>query len=199
MSTTTTPAKQGPRERLLKAAALFYQEGIRAVGINRVLEEAQTPIMSLYRQFGSKDGLVEAFLVDKDARVRALFEREVDKLADDGRDKVLAVFEVLAKVIAEDDFRGCTFINVAVEMADASHPFVEISRAHKRHARELFEGYLRDAGVADAEPLAAQMLMLMDGVFVAAQMQAPYDAVAHARGAAAVLIDDALRRQAATS
>nr|WP_296767951.1 TetR/AcrR family transcriptional regulator [Rhodococcus sp. (in: high G+C Gram-positive bacteria)] len=195
MPTSTPPTKQGPRERLLKAAALFYTEGIRAVGINRVLDAAQTPIMSLYRQFGSKDGLVEAFLVDKDARVRALFEREVNKIADTGRDKALAVFDVLALVIAEDDFRGCTFVNVAVEMADASHPFVDIARAHKSHARELFASYLREAGIVDAEPLAAQMLLLMDGVFVAAQMQAPYDATAQARRAATVLIDDALRQQ----
>ena len=49
----------------MAAADLFYTEGIRAVGINRLLEEAQTPIMSLYRIFGSKEGLVEEFLRDK--------------------------------------------------------------------------------------------------------------------------------------
>ncbi|MDI9941584.1 TetR family transcriptional regulator [Rhodococcus sp. IEGM 1351] len=39
-----------PRERLLAAAdELFFTEGIRAVGINRIMEEARTPIMTFYR------------------------------------------------------------------------------------------------------------------------------------------------------
>lgn len=178
----------------MRAADLFYTEGIRAVGIDRVLREAGTPVASLYRLFGSKDGLVEAYLVDKDQRVRAKFEREVDKLADNGRDKALAVFDVLGAVVADADYRGCTFINVAVEMADQDHPFTAISVAHKEHARDLFAGYLAEAGIADPEPLATQLRMLMDGVFVSTQMRAS-DAAREARAAAAVLIDAALAAQ----
>lgn len=180
----------------MRAANLFYSDGIRAVGVNRLLEEAQTPIMSLYRQFGSKEGLVEAFLIDKDQRVRAKFEREVERLADSGRDKMLAVFDVLGAVVDDPDYRGCTFINVAVEMANPQHPFVDVSIAHKRETRELFATYLREAGVAEPEPLAAQMLMLVDGVFVASQMQAPYEAAQQARVAAEILLDNALRKSA---
>jgi AcrR family transcriptional regulator len=191
MPARTVRDEHPPRERLLRAAHLFYTEGIRAVGINRVLEQARTPIMSLYRLFGSKEGLVEAYLVDKDERVRAKFEREVERLADNGRDKALAVFDVLGAVVADPEYRGCAFINVAVEMADRDHPLTAIAVAHKAHAQDLFARYLTEAGLTEPDLLATQLRMLMDGVFVSAQMRVSA-AAAEARAAAAVLIDAAL-------
>ena len=181
----------------MAAAELFYSEGVRAVGINRVLEEAQTPIMSLYRNFGSKDGLVEAFLVDKDRRIRAKFEREVEKTAETGRDRVLAMFDVLGKVVSGPEYRGCTFINVSVEMADQNHPFVDIAVAHKKAVRDAFSRYLAEAGLRQTEPLASQLLILMNGVFVSTQMHSNFgDAATQARMAAEILLDAALAAQA---
>jgi AcrR family transcriptional regulator len=192
---TKTKVKE-PRQRLMTAAELFYSEGIRAVGINRVLEEAQAPIMSLYRIFGSKEGLVEEFLLDKDQRVRALIQREVEAMADTPRERVLAMFDVLGQVIARPDYRGCTFINVAVEMADPEHRFVDIAVSHKEFIREAFSTYLAGAGLRETEPLATQLLMLMNGVFVSAQMRmGDGEAALHGRMAAEVLMDAALAAQ----
>jgi AcrR family transcriptional regulator len=196
MVTTVKDKAQGPRQRLMTAAELFYTEGIRAVGVNRLLEEAQTPIMSLYRIFGSKEGLVEEFLLDKDERVRALFEREVDRVADTPKERILAMFDVLGQVIAKSDYRGCTFINVAVEMADPAHPFVDIAVSHKKFVREAFSRNLAEAGLRETEPLATQLQMLMDGAFVSAQMHSNHKATARqARMAAEVLVDAALAAQ----
>ena len=181
----------------MRAAELFYSEGIRAVGINRVLEEAQAPIMSLYRIFGSKEGLVEEYLIDKDRRVRALFEREVARIADTPKDRVLAMFDVLGELIAGSDYRGCAFINASVEMADPEHPFVGIAVAHKEFVREAFSRYLAEAGLRETEPLATQLLMLVDGVFVSAQMHSSHEQTAQqARLAAEVLLDAAFAAQA---
>lgn len=186
-----------PRQRLLTAAELFYTEGIRAVGINRVLAEAETPIMSLYRNFGSKDGLVEEFLVGKDKRIRELFEHEVEQLADTPAERVLAMFDVLGQIIARSDYRGCTFINVAVEMADPDHPFVDIAVAHKKFVRDAFDRHLTDAGLRETEVLANQLMMLFDGVFVRAQMHGSDDQAApQGRAAAKVLLEAALAEQA---
>jgi AcrR family transcriptional regulator len=193
MTSAAKTKDPGPRQRLMAAADLFYSEGIRAVGINRVLEEAQAPIMSLYRIFGSKEGLVEEFLLDKDKRVRALFEREVERMADTPRERVLAMFDVLGQLIAGSDYRGCTFINVAVEMADPEHPFVRIAVAHKEFVRDALARYLAEAGLRETEPLATQLLMLLDGVFVSAQMHTNHEQTAlHGRMAAEVLVDAAL-------
>ena len=181
----------------MKAAELFYTEGIRAVGINRVLEEAQAPIMSLYRIYGSKEGLVEAFLVNKDKRVRAMFEREVERIADTPRERVLAMFDVLGQLVSGADYRGCAFINAAVEMADPDHPFVGIAVAHKEFVREAFSRYLAEAGLRETEPLATQLLMLVDGVFVSAQMHSGHsDTALKGRMAAEVLLNAAFEAQA---
>ena len=199
MATTVKTKARDPRQRLMSAAELFYTEGIRAVGINRVLEEAQAPIMSLYRIFGSKEGLVEEFLHDKDRRVRALFEREIERIADTPRERVLAMFDVLGQVAAAPDYRGCTFINVAVEMADHEHPFVAIAVAHKEFMREAFTRYLTEAGLEETEPLATQLLLLIDGVFVSTQMNAEHEQTALlGRMAAEVLMDAAFSAQAAS-
>lgn len=193
---TKVKAGAAPRERLMRAAELFYTDGIRAVGINRVLDEAQAPIMSLYRIFGSKEGLVEAYLHDKDERVRALFEREVERIADTGRGRVLAMFDVLGELVAGADYRGCAFINASVEMADPDHPFVGIAVAHKAFVRAAFSRYLAEAGLRETEPLATQLLMLVDGVFVSAQMHSSHeDTALKARLAAEVLLDAALAAQ----
>ncbi len=181
----------------MAAADLFYTEGIRAVGINRLLEEAQTPIMSLYRIFGSKEGLVEEFLREKDDRIRALFEREVERIAETPMERVLAMFDVLGQVIAQPDYRGCTFINVAVEMADSDHPFVGIVQSHKEFVRDVFARYLSEAGLRETEPLASQLLTLMNGVFVTAQIQSNYKEIAvQGRMAAQILVDAAFAAQA---
>src|SRR6476646_3440863 len=53
----------GVRDRLLDAAdRLFYREGVRAVGIDRVLAEAEAAKASLYQHFGGKDQLVASCL-----------------------------------------------------------------------------------------------------------------------------------------
>src|SRR5688572_1275180 len=90
-----------PRERLMKAADLFYKEGIRAIGINRVLEESRTPIMTLYRHFGSKEGLVAAYLERRDERIREKFATEMDRRAASPREKILVVFDILREVLED--------------------------------------------------------------------------------------------------
>ncbi|MGY2876480.1 AcrR family transcriptional regulator [Marmoricola sp. URHA0025 HA25] len=152
--------------------------------------------MSLYRIFGSKEGLVEEFLVDKDKRVRARFEREVDRIATTPRERVLAVFDALGDVVADPEYRGCTFINVSVEMADPDHRFVAIAVAHKEFMREAFARYLTEAGLRETEPLATQLVMLVDGVFVNTQMHPDHpQAALQARMAAETLLDAALAAQ----
>jgi AcrR family transcriptional regulator len=151
---------------------------------------------SLYRIFGSKEGLVEEFLLDKDNRVRALFEREVERIADTPKERALAMFDVLGQVIARPDYRGCTFINVAVEMADLQHPFVGIAVSHKEFVRKAFANYLAEAGLRETEPLASQLVTLMNGVFVSAQMHSNHEEIAlQGRVAAEVLVDAALAAQ----
>ncbi|PZO98753.1 MAG: TetR/AcrR family transcriptional regulator, partial [Corynebacterium urealyticum] len=53
--------RPGPRQRLLASATnLFTTEGIRVIGIDRILRDADVAKASLYSLFGSKDNLVVA-------------------------------------------------------------------------------------------------------------------------------------------
>jgi hypothetical protein len=85
---------------------------------------------------------------------------------------------------------------VAVEMADSEHPFVGIAQSHKEFVRGAFTRYLAEAGLRETEPLASQLLMLMNVVFVTAQIQSNHKQIAsQGRMAAEVLIDAALAAQ----
>ncbi|WP_325175679.1 helix-turn-helix domain-containing protein, partial [Cereibacter sphaeroides] len=56
-------AKLSPRERLIDSArSLFCRYGINSVGVDAIIEQAGTAKTTLYKLFGSKDGLVEAVL-----------------------------------------------------------------------------------------------------------------------------------------
>src|SRR5436190_23651368 len=96
------------RERLLDAAEeLFYAEGIRGVGVERILAESGVGRASFYRHFQSKDELVVAVLRARDERWRLWLDEAVT--AHGGGP--LAVFDALAERFAAVDFRGCAFIN----------------------------------------------------------------------------------------
>src|SRR6478735_4624540 len=102
--------KPGPRERLLDTASrLFYAEGVHTVGIDRILAESGVAKGSLYSTYGSKDGLIAAYL---EARRERQSRRIIAAIAgvEDPKQKVLAVFEAQALAFAERGYRGCAFV-----------------------------------------------------------------------------------------
>src|ERR1700712_5209205 len=105
MAARTAPPGSA-RERLLAAAdELFYEEGVHTVGIDRVIERAGVAKATLYTTFGSKDGLIRAYLERRHLRRQ---ERITVGLArfDNPRDRLLGVFDVLGELAAEPGFRG---------------------------------------------------------------------------------------------
>ncbi len=189
--------KISPRDRLLKAASdLFYKEGIRSVGINRVLEESQTPIMTLYRHFGSKDGLAAAYLDRRGERTQEVVKGEVERRASSPREKILATFDIVREGFEASDYRGCAFINATVEMASPDHEVTKIARHHKNAGRQWFAELAAAAGVPDPEALAIQLTVLLDGATAAAVLYRDSTGAAYAHSAAETLIDAALAKTA---
>ena len=124
----TTPTTAPPRERILHAAHdLFYREGIRATGIDRVIAESGVAKLTFYRQFESKDALILAFLAHRHERWMAWFE---DALARHGGTPT-ALVPALREWFSSDDFRGCAFLNSVGELGPALPDVVETTRAHK--------------------------------------------------------------------
>ena len=190
--TTQTPERQTARERLLAAAQeLFYEEGVNTVGIDRVIERAGVAKASLYSAFGSKEELIRAYL---QARHEARQSRMKAALARyrNPKDRLLGVFDVMAELFAEPNYRGCAFMRASAEAKSGSSvkTVCEDSRAW---TRSLFTELARDAGVSKPEELVGQLVLLYDGATVCAQMDRDFGAAARARAVAAVLLHAAQR------
>lgn len=117
----------------------------------------------------------------------------MEQVGDTGWERALEAFDSLGRLVEDQEYRGCTFINVAVEMTDQEHNFAVIAVAHKNFVRETFARYLTGAGIEQTEPLATQLLILMNGLFVSTQVHSNFrEAASQARLAAEVLLDVAL-------
>jgi AcrR family transcriptional regulator len=180
---------------LLDAAdKLFYEEGVHAVGIDRVLETAGVAKASLYGTFGSKDNLVAAYLAMRSQRIR---ERVNDEIAkhEEARARALAPFDYLISRAAEGNYRGCPFINACAEGPSLPEVAREASADHRRWRRELFLQLATDLGVSDPEDLAKRITVLYDGAVVGSSMDADANAGKIARQLAEKLIDAAKPRR----
>jgi AcrR family transcriptional regulator len=152
------------RERLLKTAReLFYQEGPRAVGIDRVLAESGVAKMSLYRYFPSKDDLITTCLREHDQEYWENWDATVARVKGGPVEKLRAILQRLAKRSSQSDYRGCAFLNTAVDFADPSHPARIVSVEHKRKLYERLFQLTKEADARDPKQLARQLLLLING------------------------------------
>jgi len=161
--------KQPARDRILEVASeLFYRNGIRAIGVDTVVERSGVAKTTLYKHFHSKDELVAEVLRHRDAHWRAWLEAEVLARAPDPAGRVAAVFDALADWYASDDFRGSAFINARAELPDPEHPANLAALDHVAAVRAYFARLAAAAGAADPERAAAQMQLVMKGATVMA-------------------------------
>ena len=179
-----------PRDRiLLTAHDLFYRDGLRATGIDRIIAESGVAKLTFYRCFPSKDDLIRTFLDYRHERWMAWF---VDALGRHGAVSgggLQPLAPALAEWFADPLFRGCAFINAMAE-AGALPGVAQIVQSHKKEMRQVIAGLLptgpRQAGLADAAALA------VDGAIVRAQMEGSETALA-----ALLLVLNALGARAA--
>lgn len=176
------------KQRLLTTAEeLFYAEGIRAVGLDRLLQASGVGRASFYRHFASKDDLVVAVLEDRDRRWLDWLRESVEQTGDPAA-RPLAVFDALAQRFARKDFRGCAFINTMVEVADRESAAHQVADRHKRRVIEYLDELLTEAGRSDADELAAELALLVDGAIVTAVREGTPEAASRARAIAERLL-----------
>lgn len=184
----TNKAQPSARERLLAAAnQLFYEEGVHTVGIDRVIAEAGVAKASLYATFGSKDELVHAYLVGRAERRQARITERIARF-DTPRERIFAIFDLLAEIVAEPKFRGCAFVNASAEGRRDDGKVFRVCSDTRTWTRELFVTLSREAGAREPERLGAQLALIYDGVLVRASM----DRNAYASDEARTLVELAL-------
>ncbi|MGN5382256.1 TetR/AcrR family transcriptional regulator [Streptomyces lasalocidi] len=163
---STIEADLPPRERLVRAASrLFYYEGVRAIGVERLIAEAGVTKATFYRHFAAKDDLVVAYLLTKDA-----YYKDVAEPLADGHPPAEAIdliFKAIAEHARERGFRGSPFMNAAAEYPDATHPVRDLVTAHRDWIRTLFQDLLTRLGHPDPKSAAGALLMLYDGAMAA--------------------------------
>jgi len=144
------------KERILETAdKLFYLQGIRAIGVDTIAAEIGISKRTLYNHFPSKDALIEAYLE----------RRFVRPLPSDKApaEQILATFDSLERRFAAKDFRGCPFVNAVAELGAQDKSVRKIALAFKESRRIWFRDLLNQLGVADADGLATQLTLLVDG------------------------------------
>ncbi|ALM83703.1 TetR/AcrR family transcriptional regulator [Bordetella sp. N] len=181
-----TPASEAPAaasakpvraaERIQRTAAdLFYREGIRAVGVDEIVNRAGVTKPSLYRSFGSKDELAAAYLRDYECRFFERFEEAIAADEGDPRAQLITYFTGVANRCAAPNYRGCGMSNAAVEYPrgtddSAPHPARRVAEDNKREMRRRFREMAAAAGVRDADGLGDALLLMLEGCFVTGQL-----------------------------
>jgi len=173
----TAPAEHQrlpPRERILAVAReLFYRHGIRAVGVEAIADAAGTNKMTLYRHFSSKDELVAACLRQFAARADALWERIETAHPGDAGAQLAAWVGAMGEHLGSADERGCAMCNAAVELPDRSHPARRVIEAFKSEQRDRLARLCSAAGAPQADLLADELFLLVEGARVSLQSVGP--------------------------
>jgi AcrR family transcriptional regulator len=169
----SAPAPQtAVRERLLDTAdRLFYKEGVRAVGIDRVLAEAGAAKASLYSHFGCKDDLVAAHVERRVTDARTQIEAYVADIPP--AERALRFFDLVVEWTKSRDFRGCPLQHVVAELSDPKHPARAVVTAQREWLHAKFLEWARAAGVANPAATAGALVVLFDGAIAASEHDGP--------------------------
>src|SRR3954464_10755601 len=148
-----TAGRPTARDRILETAyELFSRHGTRAVGVDRIIAECGIAKMTLYRNFPSKDDLILAFLEQRDARwTRAWLQAEAERRGRTPAERLLAIFDTFEGWFAREDFEGCSFINVLLEVGDFDDPVPPASGRYPAHIRAFVSSLAEQAGIQDPD------------------------------------------------
>ncbi len=194
MSKTRTK-KSDARQRIVETAErLFYAEGVRAVGIDRIIAEAGVAKMSLYNHFPSKDDLILAVLQYREEKFDGLFEKWMERHTEQGMGRMQAFFAALKDWFESPGFRGCMFLNACAELADANHPGSKFSATHKERFHAMLREIVAETAGAKADTTASAIALLVEGAIVSAVMEQSSNSADVARDAAVALVGKAKRK-----
>jgi AcrR family transcriptional regulator len=182
------------RDRILATARdLFYREGIRAVGVDTIVERSGVAKASLYHWFPTKDDLIAKFLEHENAEFWAYWDKVAEQHAGRPRDELAAHLKWIAAYIGGPRYRGCPFLNATAEFPDERHPARKVCFANKAEVRRRLADLAGQIGVTDAETLADRLVLVIDGAFANSQVlgkRGPSQGLAEA---GAALVESAMR------
>lgn len=142
----TSPRAPWAKKRILETATeLFYAEGIRLVGVDRLISSSQVTKATFYKHYRSKDNLVVTYVSAKHARVKDHIEGLIRDSASP-HDALNAIVAVIIEQLQSAGFRGCAFLNAAAEHPDPTHPIRILVSEHRDWYSATIESLLEEAG-----------------------------------------------------
>lgn len=168
MVVEATPAAQRApaKARILEVAnVLFYEDGIRTVGVDRIISASSVTKATFYKHYRAKDNLIVEYITTRHDRLRASLERLIAESTDAGG----ALRAFIAAVVAEIDtpgFRGCPFINAAAEFPEPSHPVWRVITGHREWYVDTLTELLKKLGHPVPGDAADELLLARDGAMV---------------------------------
>ena len=190
------PSKSDARQRILETAErLFYAEGVRSVGVDRIIAESEVAKMTLYNHFASKDDLILGALRYREEKFDRMFRRWMDRHLKKGMNRLEAFFAALKDWFKSPGFRGCAFINASVELADAQHAAAQFSTQHKERFHEMLTDIITETDGAKAASVAPAVCLLVEGAIVTAVMEQSWKPADVAKNAALALVSKVSRKK----
>ncbi|GAB7057922.1 MULTISPECIES: TetR/AcrR family transcriptional regulator [Paenibacillus] len=163
------PSAQAQEYILQAAGELFYKEGIRAVSVDSVVEQAGMNKMTLYRQFSSKDELILAYLDRQSKQFWEEWEASLAKHPHQPRRQIIQLFTDLADKSSVIGYRGCCFSHIATEFPDPEHPARQLVFAHKKAVIQKLVELTKAMNATDPEILAHSLALWIEGAYAASQ------------------------------
>lgn len=180
-------AEENRSHVLATAGGLFYEHGVRAVGMDRIVREAGVGNATVYRQFPTKNDLATAYVQERaDAWIDKM--RLAVASVPDPADKIVTIFRATALDCDRPTFRGCPMLNTNTEFPDRAHPANAVAIAHKQQVRDWLRDLAVEAGARDAERLADRLLLVLNGAFATAAVLGPDSAARECGDLAADLV-----------
>ncbi len=183
-----------PRERLLQSARkLFCRYGVNSVGVDSIIDSAGTAKTTLYKLFGSKEGLVEAVLDREGQEWRDWFLGEIDGPGGSALARLERLGPSLKRWFQRADFFGCPFINAVAESDKANDQMRRLAIAHKTIVSNRIISLCAEADISDPEQTAHTLGLIMDGAIVMALITRKASAADLAAVACQALIESRLK------
>lgn len=161
-----------PRERILTTAAeLFYQRGVHNVGVDEVIAKSGVAKMTLYKHFSSKNRLIAEVMRYRNEQWTHWFFEEAKKCEGGPRERLIAIYDVLREWFTASEFKGCPFSMTAAQLVDSEHPAYELCLEPKQAIYSYILELVSEAGIANAEELSQQLLVLIGGAIFMANLE----------------------------
>ncbi len=165
-----TPPPSARDKILLTAHDLFYRDGIRATGIDKVIAESGVAKVTFYRHFPSKNALIMAFLEYRHQRWINWFNTALLKNGAQPGGGLAPLIPTLDEWFSNPDFRGCAFINSVAELGGSFEEVMIISHNHKQDMRTIIANLLPES--AQRNEIADAVAIAVDGAIFRAQLTA---------------------------